>query len=64
VSCGDIPNLVGIDGVGFGCAEVDASFGFVLKFLSFPFFDVGKGLTAERLKIGEIGLFSRCELIW
>ena len=64
VSRGDIPNLVGINGVGFGCAEIDASFGFVLKFLSLPFFNVGKGLTSERLKIGEIGLFARGELIW
>ena len=63
VSCGDIPNLVGVDGVGFGCAEVDAAFSFVLKFLSLPFLNIGESLATEGFEISEVGLFSRGELI-
>ena len=63
VSRGNVPNLVGIDGVGFRGPEVDATFSFVLKFLSLSFLNIGESLATEGFEIGEIGLSSRGELI-
>ena len=63
VPCGDIPDLIGIDGVGFRGTEVDATFSFVLKFLSLSFLNIGESLATEGFEISEVGLSSRGELI-